>query len=225
MSANKSDSLSDDAIKSTSQTAIIPDFFHDIIAYLIPGLTVFILVLFDAFLLSGNKIDLPFSGSAYFDFFILLVVAYVIGRLFESVGYSLIHRCGGNPKYNLLFNEKSDDYTVAFKNNVIEKIVKHLDNQNGKDLIEQCKKKQKDDYFNIIQYYLRERFPSVAYYEKKQNAVKVSSRSLSIIFGVNSIFILHYLLFESFSSDNIFQGTAPIFLSLFFTFWPHYFFS
>ena len=90
----------------------------------------------------------------------------------------------------------------------------HLENQEGAKLIDECKKKQKDDYFNIIQFYLRERFPSVAYYEKKQNAVKVSSRSLTLIFGINFLFIAYYLISNYFTNDAATLGTIPIYIIL-----------
>ena len=130
MIEKKADSGGESIIKSANQTAIIPDFFHDIIAYLIPGFTALILVLFDSFVY-GFKFEFPFTKNVYLDFFIFLIASYIIGRFFESLGYSLIHKWGGNPKYSLLFDTKSDFYTEIFKENIIKKISEHLENQEG----------------------------------------------------------------------------------------------
>lgn len=81
--------------------------------------------------------------------------------------------------------KKNTNYSKPFKDNLTRKIAKWLELQDGEALINECKSNQKDDYFNLIQFYLRERFPSVALFEKKQNANITLMRSLSIAFALN----------------------------------------
>lgn len=189
-------------------TGLIPDFFHDVIAYLIPGYTVILLVLIDAYVAAHESlIDISNFGIA--EFFVFTVVAYIIGRFLEQVGYICIHHrnfpfIGSKsrvitPKWGLIFDENNKSYTEAFKANLAKKLEEWLEQQDGKTLIEECNQNQKDDYFNIIQFYLRERFPLVALYEKKQNATIVLTRSLAISFFINTIlyFIILYILVPS----------------------------
>lgn len=95
-----------------------------------------------------------------------------------------------------MFDESEKSYTTAFKNNLAKKIEEWLVKQDGKNLIKECKDSKRDDYFNLIQFYLRERFPSVALYEKKQNATIVLTRSLCIGFFFNTAiyFIVLFLM-------------------------------
>lgn len=149
-----------------------------------------------------------------------IVVSYVLGRLFEQIGIITIHynsppflqkwfKYSSNPKWSLLFDEEEHKYTESFKDNVIKKLTEWLANQNGEKLIKECKEQKKDDYFNIIQFYLRERFPAVALYEKKQNATIILSRSLALIFLFNLGFyhviaILHSSVSELIESYDSF---------------------
>ena len=176
---------------------IIPDFFHDIIAYLIPGTIAIIVVYFDVVIYLDKVVinrslieplSYPIVKSPYgiSEFLLFLVIAYVIGRFFESISYWFIHKISRKYKHYLLFHVNSP-YSNAFRTNLEKKIVDHLKLQNGEEIIASCKKsnKKQDDFFNLIQFYLRERFPNVAYYEKKQNAIKITSRSLVVIFAFN----------------------------------------
>lgn len=192
------------------KVGIIPDFFHDIIAYIIPGYTALLLVVSNFYVIGVlktscvNDVDLK-------SFSLSLIAAYVIGRFFEQIGYMTIHHrrfpflCLSSkfpflhaspkvksPKWSLILDENDGHYTEQFKNNVIKKIAQWLKKQDGDSLVMACKDKGKDDYFNLIQFYLRERFPTVALYEKKQNATIVLTRSLAIIFifSILTYFIL-----------------------------------
>ena len=185
---------------ASNKVGIIPDFFHDIIAFIIPGYTALILFVCNLViigLLEASTIkDIDLKG-----FSLSLVVAYVIGRFFEQLGLIIIHHRKfpfflasskiPSPKWSLIFDEKDGHYTPPFKNNVAKKIEEWLEKQDGTTLLSTCKDKNKDDYFNLIQFYLRERFPSVALYEKKQGATIVLTRSLALVFACN---ILIYLL-------------------------------
>jgi len=185
----------------SKKVGIIPDFFHDIIAYIIPGYTALILFACNLYIIGLLEIsfikDVDLKG-----FSLSLIVAYVIGRFFEQLGLMTIHRrkfpfvCESSkipsPKWSLIFDPKDEHYTEPFKNNVAKKIEKWLEMQDGASLLSICKDKSKDDYFNLIQFYLRERFPSVAMYEKKQNATIVLTRSLAIVFVCN--ILIYFLL-------------------------------
>ena len=100
------------------------------------------------------------------------------------------------PKWGLLFDKENKSYTKSFKSNLIKKLREWLVRQDGEGLINECQENGKDDYFNIIQFYLRERFPLVALYEKKQNATIVLMRSLAVGFALNIVlyFIVLYML-------------------------------
>lgn len=189
--------MSDINESANKQIGLIPDFFHDIIAFIIPGWVFIILIVINALILNVitvsnlNNIDLNIYLS-------VIVASYVLGRLFEQMGLLSIHysapvflqnkfKFGVNPKWSLLFDDKENKYTKSFKTNAVKKITEWLKNQDGENLIKECKETKKDDYFNIIQFYLRERFPAVALYEKKQNATIVLSRSLSLIFIFNTL--------------------------------------
>jgi len=186
-----------DEIKGNGITGLIPDFFHDVIAYLIPGFTVGCLLFFNAYI--ATKV-VPFNVSDFgiATFFFISVLAYVVGRILEHVGYITIHNkklplfgkksSVPGPKWSLVFDEDEKSYTTAFKNNLEKKIEEWLEGQDGKAVMEECKTTKKDDYFNLIQFYLRERFPLVALYEKKQNATIVLTRSLCIGFFSNTFF-------------------------------------
>ncbi len=187
----------------SNKVGIIPDFFHDIIAFIIPGYTALILFACNLYiigLLETSLIkDIDLKG-----FSLTLVVAYVIGRFFEQLGLATIHRRKfpffresskiPSPKWSLIFDQKDDHYTEPFKHNVAKKIEKWLEKQDGVSLISTCKDKKRDDYFNLIQFYLRARFPSVELYEKKQNATIVLTRSLSIVFACNILIYFPMIL-------------------------------
>ena len=187
--------MSDINESANKQIGLIPDFFHDIIAFIIPGWVFMVLLAINALILKIITI----SDLSSFDLNIYLsvtVFSYVLGRLFEQMGLLSIHysspaflknkfKFTSNPKWSLLFDDNEKKYTESFKQNAIKKITAWLDKQDGEKLIEECKEQEKDDYFNIIQFYLRERFPAVALYEKKQNATIILSRSLSLIFLCN----------------------------------------
>jgi hypothetical protein len=178
-----------------SKVGIIPDFFHDIIAYIIPGYLVLILIAFNLSIINHVKDASFIKVTELKEYFLSLIVAYVIGRFFEQLGYSTIHHKKfpfigkaaniPSPKWSLIFDEQDISYTEIFKQNVIGKIEAWLIKQNGNRLIFACNNNKKDDYFNLIQFWLRERFPNVALYEKKQNATIVLTRSLSMIFFIN----------------------------------------
>jgi len=86
-----------------------------------------------------------------------------------------------------LFDEQDPSYSRQFKIDALTKIKEWLSNLKSGQLLIECKIEKRDDYFNLIQFYLRERFPTVALYEKKQNATIVLTRSLFIIFIINPI--------------------------------------
>ncbi len=66
-----------------NKVGIIPDFFHDIIAYIIPGYTALILFVCNLYIIGLLEIsfikDFDLKG-----FSLSLLVAYVIGRFFEE---------------------------------------------------------------------------------------------------------------------------------------------
>ena len=113
-----------------SLPGIIPDFFHDILAYIIPGSTALILlgcnlyivglpIFFETFDKSGWAAlgGLSLSG----------VAAYVIGRFFEQLGILTMNRTWlpcffcrerPSPKWSLIFGQEESaksKYTDAFK--------------------------------------------------------------------------------------------------------------
>lgn len=181
----------------------IPDFFHDLLAYIIPGYTaliIFVTNLFISGLSNFQEISSLIKDLGVAWFLLSFIVAYVIGRFFEQLGFLAIqHRQPPSfhkipsPKWSLILDDIDSTYTDTFKNNAAKKIGEWLENQKGDDLIKECRNKRKDDYFNLIQFYLRERFPSIALYEKKQNANIVLTRSLTLIFFLN---IISYLLID-----------------------------
>ncbi len=187
--------MSDINESANKQIGLIPDFFHDIIAFIIPGWVFIVLLAINALILKIITV----SDLSSFDLNIYLsvtVFSYVIGRLFEQMGLLSIHysspaflknkfKFRNNPKWSLLFDDNDQKYTKSFKDNAIKKITAWLENQDGENLMKECREQEKDDYFNVIQFYLRERFPAVALYEKKQNATIILSRSLSLIFLCN----------------------------------------
>lgn len=190
--------------KGNGLTGLIPDFFHDVIAYLIPGFTVVCLIFFNVYVATKEVLIKP-TDLGVAGFFFIFIIAYVVGRFLEQVGYDLIHHkkfpfFGENceetgPKWSLLFDDSEKFYTTVFKNNLTKKIEELLDKQDGSNLMKECKDTKRDDYFNLIQFYLRERFPSVALYEKKQNATIVLTRSLCIGFFFNIVIFLLALYF------------------------------
>jgi len=200
------------AEEKTKNIGIIPDFFFDIIAYIIPGYTIIILIIADFHIAEQQLFD-EYNNMNLSTISVTLLIAYVLGKLLEQLGYMTIHKyyfpfkyksgwkhqCfnykskQNKPKWDLLFDEKNTNYTPAFKNEIKNKIENWLDNLDSKTLMEECEKEGKDDYFNLIQFYLRERFPSIALYEKKQNATIVLTRSLFIIFNISTILYLSLL--------------------------------
>src|SRR5690606_13455944 len=174
----------------TKGVGIIPDFFHDILAYIIPGYMLLLNLTINYNLVANNS-PMFISDIEIWALTFLLIPAYVLGRFCEHVGKMFfdskyLGKYSSKPKWDLIF--KGDYYTESFKNNLKVKIKAWLKNQDGEQLMKECEESdnQKDEYFNLIQFYLRERFPSIALYEKKQNATIVLVRSLSIIFGANT---------------------------------------
>jgi hypothetical protein len=200
-----------DEVKGSGVTGLIPDFFHDIIAYLIPGFTVIALLFLDTYI-ATREIPFKIKEVNIVAFFFLAVLAYVIGRVFEQIGYKVIHHRRfpffgeknklTGPKWSLVLDKEEKSYTQSFKNNLETKIEEWLEKQAGKELIAECKTSKRDDYFNLIQFYLRERFPIVALYEKKQNAIIVLTRSLCVVFSVN-LFFYFIVLFLSVPSEKM----------------------
>ena len=192
--------MTEDNVSSGGLSGMIPDFFHDVIAYFVPGYTIITLLILNVFIVSGKFPFVPTDVGAV-GFIFVSVIAYVIGRILEQLGYWSIHNKQFpffgkknkliTPKWSILFDEGDKKYTKKFKDNLETKLGKWLKKQGGKDLIEACKTNQKDDYFNLIQFYLRERFPQIALYEKKQNATIVLTRSLTVGFFLN---IFMYLI-------------------------------
>ena len=199
--------------KGTGGTGIIPDFFHDIIAYIIPGCIAIITVIINNIIIAKQEIDF-FEKDNLTTILLLFLIAYVLGRFFEQLGRMTIHnrkflffgkkRKINSPKWTLLFpdaknaddknadaKDADDDYTEIFKEKLRSNIGEWCEDTLGlgKEFMGECgeKGKEKDDYFNLIQYYLREKYPAVALYEKKQNATIVLTRSLTVIFFMNII--------------------------------------
>jgi len=205
----------------SGKVGIIPDFFHDIIAYIIPGYTTLILFACNMYIIGMSKTFLV-KDIDLKEYSLSLLVAYVIGRFFEQVGLMTIHHRKfpffnvssktKSPKWSLIFDPADIHYTEPFKKNVANKIEKWLEKQDGTLLLSTCKDKGKDDYFNLIQFNLRERFPSVALYEKKQNATIVLTRSLAIVFVFN---ILIYFMVQF----NLSLQSAEVAFSLPVTCW------
>lgn len=204
----------------TNKIGVIPDFFHDIYAYIIPGYTALTLFIGNAFIL-GTKPDLFINNFDLKDFSLSLVAAYVLGRFFEQIGLMTIHHrkfpfvfqsCKiPSPKWSLIFDPKDRHYSDPFKNNMAKKIEEWLERQDGTLLLSTCKTNRQDDYFNVIQFYLRERFPSVALYEKKQNASIVLTRSLAIIFFCN--ILVYSLMLTLQKGELIFSLSAFYWIS------------
>lgn len=188
-------------LEENANPGLIPDFFHDVIAYFVPGYALILLLWMNHYVAFGEPIIGPDVGWGAF--FFLSVAAYIFGRMLGQFGYWLIHhrtfpflfkkRVPG-PKWALLFDDKDEAYSRTFKTNLIQKIEDWLKSQNGQELVAECKQSKKDDYFNLIQFYLRERFPSVALFEKKQNANLNLMRSLSVAFALNILFYMALLL-------------------------------
>lgn len=217
----KYDAISE--FRDTGIAGIIPDFFHDVIAYLIPGYAAVIITVVVWGTIQGNIINhLEYINNLdVTGFFAATIISYVAGRFFEHVGYKCIHK--GNfifssneigPKWRLLFDTNNDGYTDTFKENLVTKIGEWLYAQKGKALMDDCKKNHKDDYFNLIQFYLRDRFPQVALYEKKQNATIVMTRSLSVIFFLSTIPLIAYAIGCLCSGSDV--STVIILLSVVF---------
>lgn len=214
--------------KGNGVTGLIPDFFHDVIAYLIPGYTVICLLVINVYI-STHEFPVKIESLGITAFFFSSVLAYVIGRVLEQFGYKFIHhkkfpffgdsRIVTSPKWGLLFDDENHLYTQSFKNNVSHKIQKWLEKQDGEALIEECKENKKDDYFNLIQFYLRERFPLVALYEKKQNANIVLTRSLACAFFLNIACYFIYLFLAVPHTEIVFspKATAWVIINLVFS--------
>jgi hypothetical protein len=189
---------------------VVPDFFHDILAYIIPGYTVLILTAVNLHFILGFEFNVLLSID-FGTISLLFIIAYVIGRIFEEVGRFIHHRRplflsgknGPYPKWELLFGT-NDHYTEEFQENLKRKIIKTFKKQNMESILKACEDDighKKDDYFNLIQFYLRERFPGVALYEKKQNATIILTRSLAMIFMLNVLsYIFLLLVFEKFDA-------------------------
>lgn len=202
---------------------IIPDFFHDIIAYVIPGYVMMILILMNIGIASNWERN--YIGSIDFATISLsLISAYIIGRFFEQLGKITIHNRKfpffgkrfkiKSPKWTLLFDSKDKNYSEEFKDRVIEKMKEWSQKSLGDSFIEKCKDEGRDDYFNLLQYYLRERFPAVALYEKKQNSNIVLTRSLALIFFINIPIYFVILMIHTRFDSWIFSGNALLVLLL-----------
>jgi hypothetical protein len=201
-------------------TGIIPDFFHDIIAYIIPGYVAIIAIIINVIIITNQGIDLLDKVNLT-SISILFLIAYVIGRFFEQLGLKTIHnrkfpfvgkkQKTESPKWTLLF--KDDIYSSEFKKSLLSKITEWCEKTLGSDFMSKCESEKKDDYFNLIQFYLRERYPAVAFYEKKQNATIVLTRSLTIIFFVNALLIYPILLVYFSKLENVeFSGLGLIWI-------------
>lgn len=82
--------MSDINESANKQIGLIPDFFHDIIAFIIPGWVFMVLLAINALILKIITI----SDLSSFDLNIYLsvtVFSYVLGRLFEQMGLLSIH--------------------------------------------------------------------------------------------------------------------------------------
>lgn len=186
---------------------IIPDFFHDLLAYVVPGYVMIILLFANYFALTGW--DMKIFDVSFVLVSLSFIVAYIFGRFFEQVGKKTIHKKSFHkrkvirPKLDLLF--KPGNYSKNFRDKLINKIGTWYDSDEGQKFMEECKNNSQDDYFNLIQYYLRARFPEVALYEKKQNANIVLSRSLSIIFFINIALYFITLLILKFEYGMAFE--------------------
>lgn len=212
--------MDDDNKKSIP--GLIPDFFHDVIAYFIPGFTFLLLTTLNCYI-HFQKVDFLNEKYTFIISTASIFISYIFGKFFEQIGYLSIHKglpqksylwCNNNracgkcdsvkkwnthkPKWNIIFHPQDDTYTKQFKLTLTNKIEEWLVKLDGKALMQDCKDNHKDDYFNLIQFYLRERFPQVALYEKKQNASIVLTRSLCIIFLINPLVysVVPFLFFE-----------------------------
>jgi len=194
-----------------SNIGIIPDFFFDIIAFIIPGYTILFLIIANFYIMGHPLFEKYDNNINLLSISVTLLIAYVLGRLFEHLGYLTVHdkyfpffgkAKKNKPKWDIVFDEKQPYYSSHFQKNLRIKIEAWLKNQDGKDIMKECKVTKKDDYFNLIQFYLRERFPNIALYEKKQNATIVLTRSLFLIFSIN-IVLYFIFLFGSVDSSNI----------------------
>jgi len=116
--------------KGNGITGLIPDFFHDVIAYLTPGYT-FIFLAFINVYVATRELPFKINDVGLGAFFIVTVLAYVVGRFLEQVGYICIHHrkfpfLGKTnrlitPKWGLVFDENDNSYTKAFKTNIAKK--------------------------------------------------------------------------------------------------------
>lgn len=195
-----------------SNIGTIPDFFFDIIAFIIPGYTILLLIIID-YQVMGHPLFNKYDNLNLSSVSISLLIAYVLGRLFEHFGYLTVHKKyfpffnsskENKPKWEIVFDENQKYYTQSFQENLKKKLTEWLKNQNAEKMIEECSdtNNKKDDYFNLIQFYLRERFPNIALYEKKQNATIVLTRSLFLIFSIN-IILYFVFLFANVDVSNI----------------------
>jgi len=204
--------------EKNSNIGIIPDFFFDIIAFIIPGYTILLLAIIDYHIM-GHPLFEKYDNLNLSTISITLLIAYVLGRLFEHLGYITVHKYElylkkeryffgikqTKPKWNLIFDNEQSFYSKSFQKNLRTKITKWLENQDGEEMMTECSdsEKKKDDYFNLIQFYLRERFPNIALYEKKQNATIVLTRSLFLIFSINILLYFIFLVGVADENSNI----------------------
>lgn len=99
-------------LEETTNPGLIPDFFHDVIAFFIPGYFLLILVWVNNLLILENP-DMPIEISIG-TFFFISIAAYVIGRILGQLGFLLLHhrefpnlfKTIPGPKWALLFDEK-----------------------------------------------------------------------------------------------------------------------
>ena len=205
---------------------VIPDFFHDLIAYILPGMLSIMLIVLD-YSVIVNDFDLSKLNISILESIWLIVLAYIFGKIYSYIGYIYIHSRNyffikiNKPKWSLLFDENDESYTQAFKDNLKTKLKEWLSNQNGEKIIVEAESEKKDDYFNLLLFYFRERYPAIALYEKKQNSNIILARSCSVIFLINIMFyhiILFIVGFEklSFSFNSTLVMVLSILLSVIF---------
>lgn len=198
--------MDESKVGGSKEIGLIPDFFHDIIAYLLPGMMFLLLVVVDLLILNVINFDIT-QKTVTWVYLASLVFSYVVGRFYEEVGLLLFHyrapkiieKITGfriKPKWALLFDAGFNKYTNTFKTYLKKRLGDWFKRHGGNDLIIDCENNKTDDYFNVIQFYLRERFPAIALYEKKQNATIILSRSLALIF-ISNVMIYHAILLQN----------------------------
>ncbi|HEY3346889.1 MAG TPA: hypothetical protein VGK71_04635 [Nitrospirota bacterium] len=131
---------------------IIPDFFHDIIAYLVPGTIVGVLAYINSIIFTGDP--LSFASFKAEGIPLALIVIYVIGRFFETISMYFHHTdekfwfpaClrSGNPKKDLLTYVKDgkNKYSEEFQNSIRRSFANYYKQVNGDCIMFACTGKQ-----------------------------------------------------------------------------------